>query len=140
MALNSSLGVMAILLAEPLRLTKQRLVLRRPTPIAVTGRLILRIRLRLHNHAPKQMSIRLAFHQPTAHQLRSHHLCRSAEERERQSWEILGDGLGGYESGSSTTEIADWCNSRNISLKADSATKITSIFHHQCQKNNSKLF
>tara|TARA_B100002051_G_scaffold191878_1_gene181881 strand:+ start:100 stop:216 length:117 start_codon:yes stop_codon:yes gene_type:complete len=36
-----------------------------------------------------------------------------AEERVRQGWGMLGDGLGGCESGS-TTELADWCYGRNI--------------------------
>jgi hypothetical protein len=41
----------------------------------------------------------LAFHQPAAHQLRSDNFCGAAEERERQSWEIFADVLGGYGSG-----------------------------------------
>ena len=47
---------------------------------------------------------------------KSLHLRWTAEEGLRQSREILGDGSGGYGSGSKT-ELADWCNGRNISRK-----------------------
>ena len=36
----------------------------------------------------------------------SHHLCWAAEEGVRQGWEMLDDGLGGYEN-DSTTGITD---------------------------------
>ena len=60
------------------------------------------------------LAVVLAFHQPAAHQVRSHHLCRTAEEGQREGGEILGDGSGGYGRGS-TTETADWCIRTNIS-------------------------
>ncbi|WP_413358286.1 hypothetical protein [Prochlorococcus sp. MIT 1201] len=41
----------------------------------------------------------MAFHQPAAHQVRSDNFCWAAEELKEQSWESLGDGLGGYGSG-----------------------------------------
>ena len=47
---------------------------------------------------------------------KSLHLRWTAAEGLRQSWKTLGDGLGGCESGSKT-ELADWCNGRNISRK-----------------------
>ena len=67
---------------------------------------ILGIRLRLHNHAPEQAAVLLAFHQAAANQFRSHLLGRTAEEGLRQSREILGDGSGGYGRGS-ITELAN---------------------------------
>ena len=79
----------------------------------MAGGLVLGISLGFHNHAPEQAAVWLAFHQATAHQLRSNNFCRAAEEGLRQGWEMLGDGLGGYGRGS-ITELADWCDGRNI--------------------------
>ena len=59
----------------------------------MAGGVVLRIRLRFHDHAPKQAAIVLAFHQPAAHQFRSHHLCRAGEKGFGEDWEILRDGL-----------------------------------------------
>ena len=53
----------------------------------MAGRVVLRIRLRFHNHAPEQAAVLLAFHQSAAHQLRL-----AAEEGLA---EVLG-GSGGY--------------------------------------------
>ena len=68
---------------KPAGLTEQGFVLRCPAPVAVTGRLVLGIRLRFHNHAPEQAAIGLAFHQPAAHQVRTHQLGRSLKKRNR---------------------------------------------------------
>ena len=62
----------------------------------MTGGIVLGIRLRFHNHAPQQTSIRLAFHQPAANQLWGDQLSRAGEKALGKGWEILGDGLGGY--------------------------------------------
>ena len=67
--------------------TKQRFVLRRHAPVAVTGGVVLGIRLRFHNHAPEQASISLAFHKPAAHQIGGNDLGRAAEEVLGKSWE-----------------------------------------------------
>ena len=53
------------------------------------------IRLCFHNHAPEQAAVCLAFHKQATDELRTDQLGGAAEERERQSGEILGDGLGG---------------------------------------------
>ena len=62
----------------------------------MTGGIVLGIRLGFHNHAPKQAAIVLAFHQTATDQVRSDHLCGSAEKELREGWEILGDELDGY--------------------------------------------
>ena len=51
---------------KPPRLTKERFVAGDAAAVAVTGRVVLGIRFRFHNHAPEQLAIRLAFHQQTA--------------------------------------------------------------------------
>ena len=68
----------------------------------MTGGIVLGIRLCFHNHAPQQTSVRLAFHQPAANQLRGNDLRWTAEEGVGQGWEILGDGRGGCGSGLKT--------------------------------------
>ena len=65
----------------------------------MTGGIVLGIGLCFHDHAPQQTSIRLAFHQPAANQLRGNDLRWTAEEGVGQGWEILGSELGGYGSG-----------------------------------------
>ena len=80
---------------KPPRLTKERFVAGGAAAVAVTGGVVLRIRLGFHNHAPEQLATLLAFHQQAANQLRCNHLCWAAEEG-------LGEGLGkrgGYGSG-----------------------------------------
>ena len=67
----------------------------------MTGGIVLGIGLCFHNHAPQQTSIRLAFHQPAANQLRGNDLRWTAEEGVGQGWEVLA-GLGGYGSGLKT--------------------------------------
>ena len=46
----------------------------------MASRLILGIRLRLHNHTPKQAAVVLAFHQSAADQIRSNLLCWAAKK------------------------------------------------------------
>ena len=75
--------------------TKQGFILGRPPSITVTSRVVLGVRLRFHDYAPEQGAVELAFHQPAAHQIRSHDLCSAAEEGVGQGWKILGNGLGG---------------------------------------------
>jgi len=58
----------------------------------VAGGVVLRIRLRFHNHAPQQLAIRLALHQQAADQLGGNELGGAGEEGLRECWE----GLGGY--------------------------------------------
>ena len=67
----------------------------------MAGGVVLRIRLRFHNHAPQQLAIRLVFHQQAADELGGNQLSGAAEEG-------LGQGLGergGY--GSGLDEVAD---------------------------------
>ena len=80
---------------KPPRLTKERFVAGGAATVAVTGRVILGIRLGFHNHAPEQAAVLLAFHQQAANQLGCDHLGRATEEGVR---ERLGKG-GGYGSG-----------------------------------------
>ena len=70
---------------------------------AVTGGLVLGIRLRFHNHAPQQLAIRLAFHQQAADELGGNQLGGAAEDG---LGEVLG-GRGGY--GSGLEEVSDAC-------------------------------
>ena len=65
----------------------------------MTGGIVLGIRLRFHDHAPKQAAVPLAFQQPATDQLRTHDLCGAAEESVGKGGEILSDGLDGYGSG-----------------------------------------
>ena len=46
----------------------------------MAGRVVLRIRLRFHNHAPQQLAIRLAFHQQAADELGGNQLGGAGEE------------------------------------------------------------
>ena len=48
---------------ETTRLTKERFVAGGAAAVAVTGGVVLRIRLGFHNHAPEQLATLLAFHQ-----------------------------------------------------------------------------
>ena len=61
--------------------------------------IVLGIRLCFNDHAPEQAAVVLAFHQPAAHKIRANHFVRAAEEGAGQSWEVLGNGRGGYGSG-----------------------------------------
>jgi len=61
----------------------------------VTGGVVLRIRLRFHNHAPQQLPSGLALHQQAADELGCNLLGGSGEEG---LGEVLGE-LGGYGSG-----------------------------------------
>jgi hypothetical protein len=80
---------------KPPRLTKQGFVAGGAAAVAVTGGLVLGIRLRFHNHAPQQLAIRLALHQQAADQLGGDLLGGAGEEGLR---EVLGE-RGGYGSG-----------------------------------------
>jgi len=77
------------------RLTKERFIAGGAAAVPVAGGVILGIRLRFHNHAPEQLAIRLAFHQPATNQVGCHQLRWATEEGVR---ERLGKG-GGYGSG-----------------------------------------
>ena len=74
--------------------SKQGFILGRPPSKTVTSRVVLGVRLRFHDYAPKQTSIGLAFHQPAAHQIRSHDLCWAAEEGVGQGWKVLANKRG----------------------------------------------
>ena len=54
---------------KPPWLPEEGFVARGAAAVAVTGVLLLGIRLRFHNHAPQQLAIRLALHQQAADQL-----------------------------------------------------------------------
>ena len=80
---------------KPPRLTKQGFVAGGAAAVAVTGGLVLRIRLRFHNHAPQQRATFLAFHQQAADELGGDLLGGAGEEA---LGEVLG-GRGGYGGG-----------------------------------------
>jgi len=63
---------------------------------ALAGRVVLRIRLRFHHHAPQQLAIGLAFHQLAADELGGDQLGGAGEE----GWGEVTGGRGGYGSGS----------------------------------------
>ena len=69
------------------------------------------------NHAPKQAAIRLAFHQPAAHQARSHYLCRTAEEGLGEGWETLGNERGGDRSGLGATTFLTQVRQQRLDLR-----------------------
>jgi hypothetical protein len=80
---------------KPPRLAKQGFVAGGAAAVAVTGGVVLGIRLGFHNHATQQLAIRLAFHQQAADELGGNLLGGAGEEGLR---EVLG-GRGGYWSG-----------------------------------------
>ena len=65
----------------------------------MAGRLILGIRLRFNNHAPQKVARGLTFHQQATDEVGGDLLGGAAEEGLGESWEVLGDGRGGYGSG-----------------------------------------
>ena len=77
------------------RLTKQGFVAGAAAAVTVAGRVVLRIRLRFHNHAPEQLAIRLALHQQAADQLGGDQLGGAGEKGLGELWESVG----GYRSG-----------------------------------------
>ena len=82
----------------------------------MTSGIVLGIRLRFHHHTPQEAAVCLPFHQPAANQVWSNNLRWTAEEGVGQGLGERGGGLDGYWSGLKT-ELADWCNGRNISRK-----------------------
>jgi len=80
---------------EASRLAKQGFVAGGAAAGAVAGGLLLGIRLRFHNHAPKQLATFLAFHQQAADELGDDDL---SQAREESLGEVLGE-RGGYGSG-----------------------------------------
>ena len=80
------------------RLTKQGFVAGGAAAMPVAGGLALAIRLRFHNHPPKQLATCLALHQQAADQLRRHFFCGAAEKGLGERRKVF-DGRGGYGSG-----------------------------------------
>ena len=74
---------------KPPRLTKQGFVAGAAAAMAVAGGVVLRIRLRFHNHAPEQLATLLSLHQQAANELGGNDLGGAGEEG-------LGEVLGGY--------------------------------------------
>jgi len=60
-------------------------------PDAVTGGIVLRIRLRFHKYTPQQLTIGWALHQQAAHQLGGDLLSGASEE---ELGEVRGEGGG----------------------------------------------
>ena len=88
---------------KPPRLTKERFVDGGAAAVTVAGRVVLRIRLRFHNHAPQQLAIRLALHQQAADELGGNLLGGAGEEG---LGEVLG-GRGGYGGGFCEEVLSD---------------------------------
>ena len=65
---------------KPPRLAKQGFVAGGAAAVAVTGGVVLRIRLGFHNHAPEQLATLLAFHQQAADQLGGNQLGGASEK------------------------------------------------------------
>ena len=61
-------------------LTKESFVAGGAAAVAVASGLVLRIRLRFHNHAPQQLAIGLAFHQQASDELGGDDLSGAGEE------------------------------------------------------------
>ena len=82
---------------ETPRLTKQGFIAGAAAPMPVAGGLVLRIRLRFHNHAPQEVAIGLAFHQQAADEVGGNNLGGAGEEGLGEGWEVVdgfGSGLG----------------------------------------------
>jgi len=92
---------------ETPRLPKERLVAGGAAAVAVAGGIVLRIRLRFHNHTPQQLAIGLAFHQQATDELRGDLLRGAGEEGLGEDWELLG-GRGGYGSGFGDGWLWEW--------------------------------
>jgi len=80
---------------KPPRLTKQSFVAGTAAAVDACGGVVLRIRLRFHNHPPKQLATCLALHQQATDEFGGNLLGGAAEEG---LGEVLG-GRGGYGSG-----------------------------------------
>ena len=65
---------------KPPRLPKQGFVAGGAAAVAACGGVVLRIRLRFHNHAPQQLPSGLALHKQAAVELRGNQLGRASEE------------------------------------------------------------
>ena len=102
-SLDAVVNAVAHIHVKPPRLTKQGFVAGGAAAVAVAGGVVLRIRLRFHNHTPQQLAIRLALHQQAADQIGGDDLGGAGEEG---LGEVL-DGRGGY--GSGLGEVADAC-------------------------------
>jgi hypothetical protein len=74
----------------------------------MAGVVVLGIRLGFHNHAPQQLTIRLAFHQKAADEVGRDQLGRASEEGLGARWEALG-GRGGYGSSCSYLGLTPSC-------------------------------
>ena len=107
-SLHAVVDAIAHIDVKPPWLTKERFVLRAPAPIAVAGGVVLRIRLRFHNHAPEQAAVLLAFHQQATDEVGGDQLGGAGEEGLGERWGVLGDELlGGYGSGCWSLQCAD---------------------------------
>jgi hypothetical protein len=98
-------------------LTKQGFVAGGAAAIAVAGRVLLRIRLRFHNHAPQKAAIGLAFHQQATDEVGGDQLGGAGEEGLGEGWE----GFYGY--GSGLGEVG-WRLLREAALMQDWHTQL----------------
>ena len=73
--------------------------------ISVASGVVLGIRLRFHNHAPKEVAIGLAFHQQAANEVRGNLLGGAGEEAAGERWE----GFYGYGSGCCCLALTPTC-------------------------------
>jgi len=74
------------------RLPKEGFIAGSAAAVAVTGGVVLGIRLGFHNHAPQQFAIGLALHHQAADELGGNNLSETGEEGLRECWEGLGGG------------------------------------------------
>jgi len=77
--------------------------------ISVASGVVLGIRLRFHNHAPKQAPVLLAFHQQAADEVGGDQLGGTGEEATGEGWEVL-DRRGGYGNGCSCLGLTPSCS------------------------------
>jgi hypothetical protein len=83
-SLHAVVNAIAHINIEAPWLTKERFVAGGAAAVAVASGLVLRIRLRFHNHAPQQLAIGLAFHQQTADELGGDEFSGAGEEGLRE--------------------------------------------------------
>jgi len=93
--IHAMVNAIAHIDVEASRLTKQGFVAGSAASVAVAGRVVLGIRLRVHNHAPQQLATFLALHQQATDELGGDLLGGAGEDGWGKCWE----GLGGYGSG-----------------------------------------
>ena len=105
--IHAVMNAIAHIHIETPRLPKQGFIAGGAAAVAVAGRVVLRIRLRFHDHTPQQLAIGLPFHQQAADELRCNLLGWAGEEG------LAGSGAGnqrvtGTQAGGESQALRQW--------------------------------